>query len=124
MFNDADLAHFKALLIAANNDSTIDAVVWAQGVPWIDNEGSKLDDTWVAFPEQRIEIAQFISKLTRLRGRFFMLCGDMHGVAFDDGSHNLYHLAPNEVTENVVFRFFVLYCCCFGVRLLRQTMLR
>lgn len=51
-------------------------------MPWIDDDIAGDSDTWAGFAEERAELATFIASLDTLKGRFFMLSGDMHASAF------------------------------------------
>jgi phosphodiesterase/alkaline phosphatase D-like protein len=77
---------FKQELISAR-DSGLPLIVWVNTVPWIvpDQVG---DDSWAGHATERREIANFIrdNRITNIA----MLSGDMHGLAFDDGTHSDY----------------------------------
>lgn len=77
---------FKQELINAR-DSGFPLVVWVCPDPWI--APAKLgDDTWGGFTTERAEIANFIrdNRINNL----VLLSGDMHGLAFDDGTNSDY----------------------------------
>jgi phosphodiesterase/alkaline phosphatase D-like protein len=79
-------AWFKQELINAR-DSGFPAIVWVCPDPWI--APAKLgDDTWGGHATERTEIANFIrdNGITNLT----LLSGDMHALAFDDGTHSDY----------------------------------
>merc|ERR1712000_173726 len=99
IMSEEQVEWFKALMQRANDDSDIDAVFWVSGVPWIDNDVDSESDTWSGFDEQRRELAVFVHSLPALRGRVFMLCGDMHATTFDDGSNNVYHRQNDDDTS-------------------------
>ncbi len=77
---------FKQELISAR-DSGFPLIVWVCPDPWIG--AAKLgDDTWAGYVTERTEIANFIrdNRITNLA----ILSGDMHGLAFDDGTNSDY----------------------------------
>lgn len=76
-------------------------VAWVSGIPWINAPGGPNhecgeDDDWGGYPEERARIATFI----RDNGiPLFMVSGDAHMVAFDDGTNAeggfpVFHAAP------------------------------
>jgi len=76
-------------------------VAWVSGIPWINAPGGPNyecgeDDDWGGYPEERARIGTFI----RDNGiPLFMVSGDAHMVAFDDGSNAdggfpVFHAAP------------------------------
>lgn len=77
---------FKQELINAR-DSGFPFIVWVNTVPWI-AQAQLGDDSWAGQATERIELANFIrdNRITNLA----MLSGDMHGLAFDDGTHSDY----------------------------------
>lgn len=77
---------FKQELINAR-DSGFPLIVWVNTIPWI--AAPQLgDDSWAGQSTERVEIANFIrdNRITNLA----MVSGDMHGLAFDDGTHSDY----------------------------------
>ena len=82
----AQKAWFKQELITAR-DSGFPLIVWVCTVPWIspDELGS---DTWGGYATERTELANFIrdNRVSNL----VLFSGDMHGLAFDDGTHSDY----------------------------------
>lgn len=82
----AQKAWFKQELISAR-DSGFPFILWVNTIPWI-SEAQIGDDSWAGYATERTEIANFIrdNRITNLG----MLSGDMHGLAFDDGSHSDY----------------------------------
>ncbi|MBL9202997.1 MAG: alkaline phosphatase D family protein [Opitutaceae bacterium] len=82
----AQKAWFKQELIAAR-DGGFPLIVWVCTVPWIspDELGS---DTWGGYATERTELANFIrdNRVSNL----VLFSGDMHGLAFDDGTHSDY----------------------------------
>lgn len=79
-------AWFKQELINAR-DSGFPLIVWVCPDPWIAPQ--KLgDDSWGGHNTERTEIANFIrdNRITNLA----LLSGDMHGLAFDDGTNSDY----------------------------------
>ncbi len=82
----AQKAWFKQELITAR-DANFPLILWVCTDPWI--AAPELgDDTWAGHATERIEIANFIrdNHVTNV----VLLCGDMHGLAYDDGTHSDY----------------------------------
>ncbi len=79
-------AWFKQELINAR-DSGFPLIVWICPDPWI-APAQLGDDSWGGHATERTEIANFIrdNRITNLA----LLSGDMHGLAFDDGSNSDY----------------------------------
>jgi phosphodiesterase/alkaline phosphatase D-like protein len=82
----AQKAWFKQELINAR-DSGFPLVLWVSSTPWI-APAALGDDSWAGYATERIEIADFIRD-NRIRN-VVMLSGDMHGLAFDDGTNSDY----------------------------------
>jgi len=82
----AQKAWFKQELINAR-DSGFPFILWVNTVPWI-SEAQLGDDSWAGYTTERTEIANFIRD-NRINN-VAMLSGDMHGLAFDDGTHSDY----------------------------------
>lgn len=82
----AQKAWFKQELIAAR-DAGFPLIFWASPTPWIGTAGGG-DDDWSVYSTERREIANFI-KANAIRN-VVLLCGDMHALAYDDGSHSDY----------------------------------
>ena len=79
-------AWFKQELINAR-DAGFPLTLWICSQPWI--APAQLGaDTWGGYATERTEIANFIrdNRITNL----VLLSGDMHGHAFDDGTHSDY----------------------------------
>lgn len=79
-------AWFKQELINAR-DAGFPLTLWVSSHPWIG--GAELGaDSWAAYATERTEIANFIrdNHITNV----VMLAGDMHGLAFDDGTNSDY----------------------------------
>jgi phosphodiesterase/alkaline phosphatase D-like protein len=82
----AQKAWFKQELISAR-DSGYPLVLWVNPDPWI--APAKVgDDTWAGHATERTEIANFIRD-NRI-SNVVLLSGDMHGLAFDDGTNSDY----------------------------------
>ena len=81
MLGSEQKAWFKEQLLVANADPDVEVIFWVNSVSWtgIANTG----ENWSAYPTERAEIANFI-KDNDIRG-LFILCGDMHSAAIDDG---------------------------------------
>jgi hypothetical protein len=82
----AQKAWFKQELLSAR-DSAFPLIVWVCPDPWI-GPASLGADTWGGHATERTEIANFIrdNRITNLA----LLSGDMHGLAFDDGTNSDY----------------------------------
>ena len=82
----AQKAWFKQELISAR-DSGFPLIVWINTIPWI-GPSQPGEDSWGGFATERTELANFIrdNRITNLA----MLCGDMHGLAFDNGTNSDY----------------------------------
>lgn len=70
------------------------AMIWNSGTPWISGSDN---DTWFGAAAQRQRIADAV--LQYAPGRVAIICGDMHALAFDDGSNSaggmpVFHAAP------------------------------
>jgi phosphodiesterase/alkaline phosphatase D-like protein len=79
-------AWFKQELISAR-DAGFPLVLWVSSHPWI-MPAQIGNDGWGGFATERTEIANFIrdNHITNV----VMLSGDMHALAFDDGTHSDY----------------------------------
>ena len=77
-------AWFKQELINAR-DSGFPLIVWVCTVPWI-APAQVGSDTWGGYATERTELANFIrdNRVSNL----VLLSGDMHGLAFDDGTNS------------------------------------
>lgn len=64
------------------------------GVPWIGDAGTD-DDIWAGYSTERAEIAQHIED-EGLSDSVFFIAGDMHALAYDDGTNNDYIPAWSE----------------------------
>lgn len=82
----AQKAWFKQELISAR-DAGFPLVLWVSSHPWI-MPAQLGNDGWGGFATERTEIANFIrdNHITNV----VMLAGDMHALAFDDGTHSDY----------------------------------
>ena len=82
----AQKAWFKQELINAR-DSGFPLIVWVCPDPWI-GAAQPGDDTWAGYTTERTELANFIrdNRITNL----VLLAGDMHALAFDDGTNSDY----------------------------------
>lgn len=97
--SDAHLQWFFDELLAAKREGQV--VAWVSGIPWINSPGGPNyecgeDDDWGGYPEERTRIARFIQDNDI---PLFMLSGDAHMVAFDDGTNveggfPVFHAAP------------------------------
>jgi hypothetical protein len=77
---------FKQELIAAR-DSGFPLILWVCPVPWI-APAEIGNDTWGGYATERVEIANFIRD-NRINN-VVLLAGDMHALAFDDGTNSDY----------------------------------
>jgi phosphodiesterase/alkaline phosphatase D-like protein len=82
----AQKAWFKQELINAR-DAGFPLVLWVCPDPWI-APAALGDDTWGGHATERTEIANFIRD-NRI-SNVVLLSGDMHGLAFDDGTNSDY----------------------------------
>src|SRR5690606_5857412 len=82
----AQKAWFKQELINAR-DGGFPMIVWVCPDPWIAT-AQVGDDTWGGHSTERTEIANFIRDNRILN--LVLLSGDMHGLAYDDGTHSDY----------------------------------
>lgn len=82
----AQKAWFKQELILAR-DSGFPLILWVCPDPWI-GPAAIGDDTWAGHATERTEIANFIrdNRITNV----VLIAGDMHGLAFDDGTNSDY----------------------------------
>ncbi len=85
MLGAEQLAWFENELLVADEEYPV--VVWVNNVPWIapEAEGS---DNWAGYTTERAEIADFIAD-NDIDG-LFMIAGDAHMVAIDDGTNSDY----------------------------------
>lgn len=77
---------FKEQLLAANADPGVGVIFWACSFPWTGTGSPGAfppRENWAAYPTERAEIATFI-KSNNVQN-LFLLSGDMHAAAFDDG---------------------------------------
>lgn len=82
----AQKAWFKQELISAR-DSGFPLIIWVCPDPWIG--AAKLgDDGWASYATERTEIANFIRDNNV--SNVSIISGDMHGLAFDDGTNSDY----------------------------------
>jgi len=79
-------AWFKQELINAR-DAGFPLVLWVCTDPWI-ADPLLGDDSWAGFATERTEIANFIRD--NHIDNVAVLSGDMHGLAYDDGTHSDY----------------------------------
>ena len=79
---------FKQELISAR-DAGFPLVLWVSSNPWIGQLNPAEDiDNWSAYQSERTEIANFMrdNRITNV----VILAGDMHALAYDDGTHSDY----------------------------------
>ena len=82
----AQKAWFKQELIAAR-DAGFPLTLWVSTMPWI-AAAALGDDSWAGYATERVELANFIRD--NHVSNVVVLSGDMHGLAFDDGTHSDY----------------------------------
>jgi phosphodiesterase/alkaline phosphatase D-like protein len=82
----AQKAWFKQELINAR-DGGFPLIVWVCPDPWI-AQAQLGDDSWAGHATERREIANFLRD--NHIGNLVLLSGDMHGLAFDDGTNSDY----------------------------------
>lgn len=79
---------FKQELISAR-DAGFPLILWVCTNPWIGVANSAADDdNWSGYATERAELADFIRD-NRIRN-LVLLSGDMHALAYDDGTHSDY----------------------------------
>jgi len=88
--SEAHLTWFLESMLKAKNDGKI--VAWVSSYSWVNAPGGpnykcKESDNWGGYPEERQRIANFIKKH---QIPVFILSGDAHMVAMDDGSNSDY----------------------------------
>jgi alkaline phosphatase D len=86
MMGTAQKAWFKDQLAQAHDQDLV--VAWASSPPWIGSP-SDSDDHWGGFAAERRELATYIDSVG-IADRLFVLSGDAHMVALDDGTHSQY----------------------------------
>ena len=82
----AQKAWFKQELISAR-DAGFPLVLWVSPDPWI-GPATLGDDSWAGYATERTEVANFIRD-NRI-GNLVIFSGDMHAMAYDDGTHSDY----------------------------------
>lgn len=86
MLGAAQKAWFKQQLLQAKDQYPV--IIWVSTSPWIaDSPGSGIDN-WNGFRAERREIADFVQQ-NNIQG-LFMISGDVHMLAIDDGRNNRY----------------------------------
>jgi phosphodiesterase/alkaline phosphatase D-like protein len=88
--NKKHLEWFQGELLDARENGQI--VAWVNSIPWIvDTRSPEYEcdekDDWSGYPEERTEIANFIKENNIT---IFILSGDAHMLAIDDGSNSDY----------------------------------
>jgi hypothetical protein len=81
---------FKETLLKAKSEGKV--VAWISGIPFINHPGGpnyecNEDDDWGGYPEERMEIANFIrdNEIS-----IFILAGDAHMLSIDNGTNSDY----------------------------------
>jgi len=90
MMGAVQKAWFKQEL---QNSTDAAVIFWISSVPWI-VDATAGEDSWGGFSTERAELADFIDSLNLQN--FYMLSGDQHCSAFDDGTNNNYHTGSNK----------------------------
>ena len=85
-------AWFKRQLKQAQDEDQV--IAWVSSVPWI-GDRTDSDDHWGGFAWERRELASYIDSLG-VDDQLFILSGDAHMVALDDGTHNRYGRMDSE----------------------------
>ena len=73
-------------MLAANADGSIAVTFWVNSFPWTGTGSPGAfppRENWAAYPTERAEIATFLK--SNSVQNLFILSGDMHACAFDDG---------------------------------------
>lgn len=86
MMGAAQKAWFKQELL--NAAAAYPVIIWVSTSPWIADPPGSGNDNWAGYTTERRELADFIAA-NEIQG-LFMLSGDVHMVAIDDGSNNRY----------------------------------
>ena len=94
----AQKAWFKQELLGAR-DAGFPLIIWVCTSPWI-GSAQLGADSWAGYTTERTELATFF-KENRI-SNMILLSGDMHALAFDDGSNSDY--APGGGAPLVVFQ--------------------
>jgi len=84
-FGAAQKAWFKQELVSAR-DAGFPMILWVCSNPWIGAVNPAEDvDNWASYATERREMANFIrdNRITNVT----ILAGDMHALAYDDGTH-------------------------------------
>jgi hypothetical protein len=81
-FSDTQRDWFFAEMLAAKDSEQI--IVWINTKPWISSIENEKDD-WGGYHAARLAIVNFI-ETNGLRDSIVVLSGDMHALAYDDGS--------------------------------------
>lgn len=96
------LAWFQAQVLAAARDPDVQFIFWINTLPWIGAPDAGAD-TWQGYTTQRQAIVDWLAAegVTRL----FILAGDMHACALDDGSGSpgglpVFHAGPLDQTSS------------------------
>ncbi len=84
MLGDRQLGWLREELRTADDHGL---VVWANADPWV-GRPDPTSDTWQGFAAERAEIAEMIADLEV--DNLFMVSGDAHMLAWDDGTHTDY----------------------------------
>ena len=93
MMGATQLNWFKQELIFAKNNNLV--IVWMSSVPFISDDPTIADasDNWAAYKEERKDISDFI--VANGIKNIFILSGDAHMLAIDDGTNSDYSSTGN-----------------------------
>ena len=86
VLGDEQKKWFKEQVLAANADGSIAVTFWVNSFPWTGTGSPGAfppRENWAAYPTERAEIATFLK--SNSVQNLFILSGDMHACAFDDG---------------------------------------
>ena len=85
VWSAAQKAWFKAQVLTASRDPDVQAIFWVNTFPWI-GAASAGADYWAGYSTARQELVDWFAAegITRL----FILSGDMHAMAIDDGRNS------------------------------------
>lgn len=102
VWSEAQKDWFKQQVLAASGDPDVQFIFWVNTFPWI-GPASAGSDTWQGYTTARQEIVDWLDAngITRL----FILSGDMHAAAIDDGRNApgglpVFHAAPLTQTSS------------------------
>jgi alkaline phosphatase D len=91
LMGDTQLSWFKNEVLDAQNKDLM--IAWVSSIPYISDGGNDASDNWAAFTSERTEIADFF-KENKIKN-IFILSGDAHMLAIDNGLNSDYSSMKN-----------------------------